>query len=236
MLYAMMYGAMVDFALDSDYIDSAMQNLKRPFRFNYSPNCSVGLLDLQLKEALAGLLRKQVEICLSRLHTLMMKQTEDSWGPAVAYIIILCLCGEMVPVSVDYRLVREALEKGVEVVREDTVEIMRNIYDQPIRIMVELFHASFATHRAKKGEKGKEPVKLFVEMNARTNCAPALKKFVLELKEVQWKHGQCNCIQAHDYKFIMLTTYRPSFTRVRSQADCVIEERRSTARPFQISK
>src|SRR5271156_5281387 len=102
MLYAMQYFMSRVITFNKVSAEKAVEGLRRPHKLNFARTLTSTLLNLQIKQAMQGLLSATTDDVLLSLDAAMSgPKTKAAWADIFCVILILCMCIEAVQVAND---------------------------------------------------------------------------------------------------------------------------------------
>jgi hypothetical protein len=190
MLYAMHYFLSRIITFTNDSAEKAIEGLKRPHALKFAQTLSSTLLNLQIKEAMQGLLSETTNAVLEELDKVMAKSKAkpSSWADIFCVVLILCMCIEAVQVASDsYAMVslRKDSKCGL-----DRLKICQELDERPFKYLTELFHLAYKTPKANRKNPGFNPIRNGLVVNKEEGITKQMVKLVHEVKGIMATHGK----------------------------------------------
>jgi hypothetical protein len=189
MLYAMHYfmSRMILFTKES--AEKAVEGLQRPHKLNFARTLTSTLLNLQIKQAMQGLLIATTDEVLESLEGQISGRKKEAWADIFCVILILCMCIEAVQVASD--------SHAMAALRKDSkcglsrVDICRLLDEEPFKYLTEIFHMCYNTARASpKSRKGLNPIRYGLRVDEVEGITPQMVKLVSDVKAIMNTHGK----------------------------------------------
>ncbi len=199
-LYAMHYFMTQVLLFTNDSADKAVRSLRAPTRLHYTRTLTSKLISRQIKHAMDTLLRAKTEEILKELENKLMTKAKAAWAPSFCAISILCMCGEMIQVNTDIRVVYQMRKKSdggigkTQLSRDTSIKICRELEDLPISLCMKMFHEIYKSPRRGTGCKSKQgfnPVRDGLDVNAENGIGQATVDLVNEVRRIMDDNGQC---------------------------------------------
>jgi hypothetical protein len=191
MLYSMHYFMSRIITFTKESAEKAIGVLQRPHTLKYAQTLSSTLLNLQIKQAMKGLLSETTNAALEELENVMSKSKgkANSWADIFCVILILCMCIEAVQVASD-SYAMAALRKDPNC-GLDRQMICRELDEKPFNHLTELFHMAFKTAKASSKRRiGFNPIQLGLGINKEEGITPQMVELVYEVKRIMVTHGK----------------------------------------------
>jgi len=189
MLYAMHYfmSRMIIFTKDS--AEKAVERIRRPHKLNFAQILTSTLLNLQIKQAMQGLLLETTEAVLSGLDGKISGRKKADWADNFCVILILCMCIEAVQVASD--------SHAMAALRKDSkcglsrINICRLLDEKPFKHLAEIFHMCYNTKRANlKSHVGLNPIRNGLRVDLVEGITPQMVKLVNDVKAIMNTYGK----------------------------------------------
>jgi hypothetical protein len=177
----------IEFTEDS--AEKAVERLQRPHKLNFAQTLTSTLLNLQIKQAMQGLLSATTKEVLDGLESAMSgPRTKAHWADAFCTILILCMCIEAVQVASDsHAIVALIVDSKCGVSRQD---ICRLLDEKPFKDLTEIFHMGFKTAKARpKRSIGFNPIRNGLLVDLVEGITPQMVKLVYDVRAIMNTYG-----------------------------------------------
>lgn len=191
MLHAMHYFMSRIITFTKESAERAIEGLQKPHTLKFAQTISSTLLNLQIKQAMKGLLSEMTTAVLEELETAMSKSNTKaaSWADIFCVTLILCMCIEAVQVASD-SYATAALRKDPNC-GLDRLGICRALDEKPFKILTELFHMAYKTRRVnRKRPLGFNPIRIGLAVHKEEGITLQMVELVDEVKRIMATHGK----------------------------------------------
>jgi hypothetical protein len=191
MFYAMHYFMSRIIIFTKDSAEKAVEGLRRPHKLNFAQTLTSTLLNLQIKQAMQGLLSTTSNAVLESLDCAMSgPKTKAAWADIFCAILILCMCIEAVQVASD--------SYAMAAIRKDPkcglsrMDICRRLDEEPFKHLTEIFHMAYKTAKAsrKSSSIGFNPIHSGLRVNLDEGVTPQMVKLVSDIKAIITAYGK----------------------------------------------
>lgn len=190
MLYAMQYFMSRIITFTKDSAEKAVEGLRRPHKLNFAQTLTSTLLNLQIKQAMQGLLFATTNEVLRGLDgAISGPKTKAAWADIFCVILILCMCIEAVQVANDGHAMA-ALRKDSKC-GLSRLDICRLLDKEPFIHLTEIFHMAYKTEKAgRKSRKGFNPIRCGLRVDPGEGVTLQMVKLVDDVKAIIDTHGK----------------------------------------------
>jgi hypothetical protein len=191
MLHAMHYFMSRIITFTKESAEKAIEGLQKPHMLKFTQTLSSTLLNLQIKQAMQGLLSETTNAVLEELEAVTSKSKTKaaSWADIFCVTLILCMCIEAVQVASDSYAVA-ALRKDPNC-GLDRLGICRALDEKPFKNLTELFHMAYKTPRvSRKCRLGFNPIRIGLAVNKEEGITLQMVELVDEVKRIMATHGK----------------------------------------------
>ena len=172
-----------------DSAEKAVGSLRSAQVFPVGQTLTSTLLNLQIKQAMKGLLFKTTKEVLNRLDGKISGRKRADWADSFCVILILCMCIEAVQVASD--------SHAMAALRKDSkcglsrVNICRLLDEGPFKHLTEIFHMCYNTARASpKSRIGLNPIRYGLRVDLVEGITPPMVKLVNDIKAIMNTYGK----------------------------------------------
>lgn len=190
MFYAMHYFMSRVIIFTKDSAEKAVEGLRRPHKLNFAQTLTSTLLNLQIKQAMQGLLSTTSNAVLESLDCAMSgPKTKAAWADIFCAILILCMCIEAVQVASDsYAMAALRKDPKCGLCR---MEICRRLDEEPFKHLTEIFHMAYKTAKANpKSRIGFNPIRNGLRVDLDEGVTPQMVKLVSDIKAIITARGK----------------------------------------------
>jgi hypothetical protein len=190
MLYATNYFMSRIITYTKDSAEKVVEGLRRPHKLNFAQTLTSTLLNLQIKQAMQGLLYSTTKSVLIELeHIMSSPKTKAAWTDIFCTILVLCMCIEAVQVASDgHAMARLRKDPRCGLSR---VDICRMLDEKPFKILTEVFHILYKTPKSKrKSRVGFNPILDGLTVDQEEGITPQMVKLVNDVRQIIKDYGK----------------------------------------------